>query len=227
MQARREESAKQPRDLYELGTIHELRFERPQALAAYREAWEVGKNLDHGFKYAHFAQKLNRFNEALSTYEALLNISTESQDRAATLNNLAMLYQDTQRLQKAEEAYGESLSIRRKLAEANPDAYLPDVAATLNNLAYFYLSVESITEAETHASEAERILHPLWQENPELHGNAMANILWTNALVSEAGRNPADEPCVLARRALEAAHDATLKQSIQQLINRLCPEFVG
>ena len=71
VQARREESA---RDLYELGTIHELRFEWPQALTAYREAWESGKDPDHGFKYAHLSQKLNRFNEAISTYEALLNI---------------------------------------------------------------------------------------------------------------------------------------------------------
>ena len=52
-----------------------------------------------------------------------------------TLNNLAVLYRATQRMQQAERAYDEALAIQRRLAEANPDAYLPDVALTLNNLA--------------------------------------------------------------------------------------------
>jgi len=38
-------------------------------------------------------------------------------------------------MKAAEEAYQEALSIRRELAKANPEAYLPDVARTLNNLA--------------------------------------------------------------------------------------------
>ena len=42
-----------------------------------------------------------------------------------TLNNLANLYSATQRMKEAEQAYAEALAIRRKLAEANPDAYLP------------------------------------------------------------------------------------------------------
>ena len=227
VQARRKESGKLPRDLYELGTIHELRFEWPQALAAYREAWELGRDPDHGFKYAHFAQKLNHFNEAIDAYEALLRIYTDPPDRAKTLNNITALYRATQRLQKAEEAYGEVLAIHRKLAEANPDAYLPDVATTLNNLAHFDHSAGRTQEAETNASESERIIDPLWQANPELHGNRMARILFTRAEACEATKQPAAEACALARRALAAAYDPALKQSIQQLIDRLCPESQG
>jgi tetratricopeptide (TPR) repeat protein len=457
VQSRRGESAKLPRDLYELGTIHALRFEWPQALAAYREAWELGKAPEHGFKYAVFAQKLNHFNEAIAAYEALLHIYTDPPDRAKTLNNLAVLYHDTQRINEAVQAYGEALDLRRKLAEANHDAYLPDVAMTLNNLAILYRATQRMKEAgqaygealatyrklaeanpgaylpdvamtlnnlanlysdtqrmkeagqaygealairrklaeanpdaylpyvahvlnnlailysatqrmkeagqaygealatyrklsqanpdaylpyvattlnnlgllysdtqrmkeaeqaygealvtyrelaeanpdaylpdvattlnnlanlysdtqrmkeagqaygealairrklaeanpdtylpyvattlnnlanldhltgrtqeaETHASEAERILEPLWQANPELHGNLMAKILWTRVLVSEASKKPAAEACALARRALAAAYDPALKQSIQQLIDRLCPASQG
>jgi tetratricopeptide (TPR) repeat protein len=82
VQARRAESERLPRDLYELGTIHELRFEWPQALAAFREAWQLGRDPEHGFKYAHFAAKLNHFPEAIAAYEALLQVYADPADRA-------------------------------------------------------------------------------------------------------------------------------------------------
>jgi hypothetical protein len=44
-----------------------------------------------------------------------------------TCEHLALLYSDTQRMKEAEEACQEALSIRRELAKANPDVYLPDV----------------------------------------------------------------------------------------------------
>ena len=128
VERRQAEADKLPRDLYELGTIHELRFEWPLTLAAYRQAWELGHDPDHGFNYARMAQKLNRFGEAIATYESLLGIYEKPEkpaDRASTLNNLAVLYSDTQRIQQAERAYDEALAIQRGLAEANPDAYLP------------------------------------------------------------------------------------------------------
>jgi Tetratricopeptide repeat len=356
VEARRADSAQLPRNLYELGTIHELRFEWPQALAAYREASERGKEPEYGFKYAHFAQKLNRFSDAIVGFEALLgvhmdpvnnlaNLYCDTQrmreaekaydealsirrelaasnpgaylpqvamtlnnlavmftltqrlpeaeqayvealstyrvlakanpgahlsDVAMALNNLANLCNDTRRVKQAEDIYGEALSIyrdlakanpdahisdiamslnnlglvygntqrtteaglahaealaiRRKLAAANPDAYLPDVATTLNNLASLHFSMGRINEAETEISEAVRILSPLWQANPGLHGNRLARTLFTHALISEATKAPLAEACEFAARALSAAYDPALKQAIQRLIDRLCPE---
>jgi tetratricopeptide (TPR) repeat protein len=408
VEARRADSAQLPRNLYELGTIHELRFEWPQALAAYREASERGKEPEYGFKYAHFAQKLNRFSDAIVGFEALLGVHMDPVNRASALNNLANLYCDTQRMREAEKAYDEALSIRRelaasnpgaylpqvamtlnnlavmftltqrlpeaeqayvealstyrvlakanpgahlsdvamalnnlanlcndtrrvkqaediygealsiyrdlakanpdahisdiamslnnlglvygntqrtteaelahtealairrklaaanpdaylpdvattlnnlglvygntqrtteaglahaealairrKLAAANPDAYLPDVATTLNNLASLHFSMGRINEAETEISEAVRILSPLWQANPGLHGNRLARTLFTHALISEATKAPLAEACEFAARALSAAYDPALKQAIQRLIDRLCPE---
>ena len=66
------------------------------------------------------------------------------------------------------------------------------------------------------------MLDPLWQANPKVHANLMARILWTRALVREAAKEPA-EACATARRALAAAWDPSLKESIQQLIDRLGP----
>ncbi len=154
VEMRRQEADKLPRDLYELGTIYELRFEWPQALAAYRQAWELGKNPNYGFQYAYSAQKLNRFSEAIAVYEALLEIYANHADRAHTLNNLANLFSDTQRMREAEEAFVEALSIYRKLAETNPGAYLTDVAMTLNNLANLFSATQRIREAEEAFGEA-------------------------------------------------------------------------
>jgi tetratricopeptide (TPR) repeat protein len=165
----KDEAAKLPRDLYELGTIHELRFEWPQALAAFREAWELGEDTDHGFKFAHFAQKLNHFNEAIAAYESLLRIYKAPSDRAVTLNNLAVLYRATQRLKQAEGAYAEALGIRRKLAEANPEAYLPDVAMTLNNLAILYSDTQRLQQAGEAYSESLDVYRKLAQANPEAY----------------------------------------------------------
>jgi tetratricopeptide (TPR) repeat protein len=130
VEMRRKETANLPRDLYELGVIHELRFEWPQALAAFRESWELGHDPEHGFKYALFAANLNHHAEAIAAFEALLRLYKDPSDRAGTLNNLGNLYRANNRMDDAEKAYDEALDLRRKLANANPDAYLPDVATT-------------------------------------------------------------------------------------------------
>lgn len=122
VEARRNETQKLPRDLFELGTIHELRFDWPNALAAYREAWQLDPNTEYGFKYAYSAQRQNHFAEAIGVYEIVQNILTDDEAVASTLNNLATLYRDMQRVKEAEEACREALSIRRKLAQANPKA---------------------------------------------------------------------------------------------------------
>ena len=165
------------------------------------------------------------YGEALAIRRRLAEVNPGAYmpDVAATLNNLANMYKDTQRMKEAEEAYGEALAAYRKLAEANPDAYMPNVAITLSNLAVLYSDTQRIGEAETTASEAERILAPPWRVNPELHGNQMARTLWRRALISDASVKPAAESCALARRALAAAYDPALKQEIQQLVDRLCP----
>ena len=75
-----------------------------------------------------------------------------------TLNNLAILYRDTQRLQEAEEAYQEALMTYRQLAKANAAAYLPNVATILNNLAILYRQTQRLQEAE-EAYQEEVLTH--------------------------------------------------------------------
>jgi tetratricopeptide (TPR) repeat protein len=217
-----------------------------QAETAYSEALAIRRKLAEANPDAYLPDVANTLNnlailfsdtqrmsqaetacsEALAIYRKLAEANPDAYlpSVAMTLNNLANLFSDTQRMSQAETAYSEALAIRRKLADANPGAYLPDVAMTLNNLAFLQFSEGSVEAAEASASEAIEILEPLWQANPELHGNLMARILWTRALIEEAAGKTA-EACALARRGLAAAYDPTIKESIQELIDGLCDQL--
>jgi tetratricopeptide (TPR) repeat protein len=71
------------------------------------------------------------------------------------LNNLGILYKDTQRFQQTEEVYQEALRIYRQLAEVNPSVHLLYVATVLNNLAVFYRDTHRRGEAMKMYQEAQ------------------------------------------------------------------------
>ena len=222
---RRAESAKLPQDLYELGTIHELRFEWPEALAAYREAWEVGKEAEHGFKYASVAQKLNRFADATTAFEALLPICAGAAERATVLNHLAALYSDTQRLQEAEKAYGEALAISLKLAEANPDVHQSDIADTLNNIAILYRNTKRMRKAEETFSGALATYRRLAKTDPETYMpdvaatlNNLGN-LYSDIPRPRKAEEAYREALAIRRRLAKANPDAYLSDVAETLNN--------
>ena len=96
---------------------------------------------------------------------------------ADTLNNLAGLHSDTQRLDFAEKEYTEALDIRRRLAEKNPEAYESDVALTLNNLALLHFHTQCLDSAEKEYTEALDIHRRLAEKNPEAYESYLANNL--------------------------------------------------
>jgi len=53
---------------------------------------------------------------------------------ASILHNLGVLQGDKNEFVQAEQSLQESLQIYRKLAQINPETYLPDVAMNLNSL---------------------------------------------------------------------------------------------
>ena len=73
-----------------------------------------------------------------------------------TCNNLAALYQNTQRPAEAEKLYTEALEIYRRLAAANPAFYEPNVAMTCYNFALL-CDKSDPEKAETLRKEAFRI----------------------------------------------------------------------
>ena len=167
--SRRSEAQMLPRDLFELGKLHELRFDWPNALRAYREAWELRQDPEFGFSYAYYARLQNHFTEAIAVYQNLLPTSRNPADRAMTLNNMAVLYRETQRMKDAEAAFVEALSIRHELAKANPEAYLPIVAMTLNNMAILYRDTQRMKDAEAAYGEALSKYRELAKANPEAY----------------------------------------------------------
>ncbi len=65
--------------------------------------------------------------------------------------------------------YREALKHYRSLAEANPEAFLPDLAQTLVNMSIFYFQVvPDKTKSIAYAQEARDILMPLCQQVPHL-----------------------------------------------------------
>ena len=178
----------------------------PEAIAAFREAYELAEKepestslrveAARGLGRAYWRQR--RFHEsekmltvALELVRALPEASRSQV--ASVLNSLALLYSDTQRVREAERAYDEALSLRRQLAEDDPQG-LPDVAVTLNNLANLYVSAQRMREAEKAYDEALSIRRRLAEANPQalpdvaITLNNLANLYRSTQRMREAER---------------------------------------
>ena len=92
----------------------------------------------------------------METYKRLAEGNPQAYEPyvAMTLNNLANLYSDTQRLDESEQLYMEALEIRRRLAKGNPQVYEPDVAATLGGWAFMKNKLGQFKKAEQMSMEA-------------------------------------------------------------------------
>jgi len=162
---------------YSRAQVYGLQFEPTKALPHYAKAYQYRpENPEYGHAYAtalleqkQYAAAEPIFLKALTIYRALAeaNPAAYRPDVAMTLNNLANLYRDTQRLGEAEQAYREALTIRRALAETNPAAYRPDVATTLNNLAVLYSDTQRLGEALAAAQEAVELYRALAAQRPD------------------------------------------------------------
>jgi len=217
------QNRKQAQSYRKLGRIQELRFDWNAAISAYRKAFELEATVENGFQFAYLAQKQNRHKEAIAAYEAVLRLSPDA--AILVLNNLAVLYRATQRMREAETSYTEALSLRRKLAEANPEAYLPDVAMTLNNLAILYRATQRMREAETSYTEALSLYRKLAEANPEAYLpdvamtlNNLANLYSDTQRMRDA-ETSYTEALSLRRKLAEANPEAYLPDVAMTLNN--------
>jgi tetratricopeptide (TPR) repeat protein len=158
---------------FTMGRIEELQFNPQAALPHYQIAYRLAPD---DFFYAHALATLlweqKQFSQALPVFEQALKLARAAADRsrvAMTLNNLANLYRNTNRLGEAEAAYQEALALRRDLAKDNPSAYRPDVAMTLNNLAILYKDTNRLKEAEAAYQEALALYRDLAKDNPSAY----------------------------------------------------------
>ena len=149
-----------------------------QAIQYTRENLTVEELAERLFEYGNFLQDNNQFHrieeyyqEALEIYECLAKANPEAYeaDVAMTLNNLAILYHNTQRLDKAEEYYLRAKEIYERLAKAHPEAYEAKVALTLNNLAALYSDTQRFDKAEEYYLRALEIYERLAKAHPEAY----------------------------------------------------------
>ena len=162
------------------------------ACNAYERAVELTRN---HLSQAELADRLNDYycflheNNQYTKCEAYIEVSvsiradlcredpeTYEPDLAASYNNLANLYSDTQRFQESEAMYKLALAIRQRLAKANPLAYEPDLAQSYNNLAILYSDTQRFQESEAMYKLAIAIRERLAKANqqayePDLSGS--------------------------------------------------------
>ncbi len=84
-----------------------------------------------------------------------------------SLNNLGNRLSELGRREEALTATQEAVGIYRQLAQANPQAFLPDLATSLNNLGYMLSALGRREEALTATQEAVEIRRKLAQANPQ------------------------------------------------------------
>jgi tetratricopeptide (TPR) repeat protein len=112
--------------------VFDLQFQPLAALPHYAKAYQYRPdNPAYAQAYAITLQTQHEYGKAEPVYVAVLQTFRDPTatapvaylpDIARTLNNLGLLYSDTQRFAKAEEAHQEAIRTYRELAAANPAA---------------------------------------------------------------------------------------------------------
>ena len=124
------------------------------------------------FLFANFLAEHNQLEKAENYYYQCLNdfaLSLTDSDKADTLNNLANLHRKQNNYELALMEFKEALEIGIKLAEINPETYLPDVARTLNNLAILHKDQNNHELALKEFNEALKIRRKLAETNPNTY----------------------------------------------------------
>ena len=96
---------------------------------------------------------------------------------AQSLENLAKLHADSNRLEDAEREYAEALRIYRHLSRSTPEDHESNMATTLNNLGKLHAKLNRHNEAESEYKEALAIRRRLATSNPERYDAEVANTL--------------------------------------------------
>lgn len=163
--------------LYQLYTIAIAKFDNEKAQYYIETRAELDTaNPGWQFDAGYYCQEQNDFIKSNKYYSRAIEIYRRfakenpkiyEPDLASTLNNLAILYKNTQHITESEAMYLEALESYKRLAKNNPKEYKPYVARTLNNLALLYSNTQRFSESETMYLEALEIRRNLAQINPQ------------------------------------------------------------
>ncbi len=137
------------------------------AKASHEEAWAFLDKLDARLPYPERTLSLREL--IAKVWESklqMLPLGAEA-SRAGLLNSLGVALSALGRREDALKAVQEALDIYRKLAETNPQAFLPDLAMSLNNLGTMLSDLGRREDALKAAQEAGDIYRKLAETNPQ------------------------------------------------------------
>jgi len=134
--------------------------EHPKAIAAYQRSLEIYKKLTSTHRdvflpyeaatlnslailYAssqELEKAIDHMQQTIDAYHSLSDSHPEQYIHylATSLHNMGLFYFEGKNYQKAEHFFSEALSLRRKMALDEPEAFGPDVCATALNLVELY-----------------------------------------------------------------------------------------
>jgi tetratricopeptide (TPR) repeat protein len=149
-----------------------------QACEAYEKAIELSEIIHYGrivpilYSYACLLQDFNRMTECIPVFERTVHFLRYDANRdervypllAITLNDLADVHSNLYHFKEAEDAYQESLAIRRKLAESGGELNLKDLYQTLEKMAFFYFRAHKYDESDKAYDEALEIVTALKEQ---------------------------------------------------------------
>jgi hypothetical protein len=206
-----------------------------EARGFYERLIELAPTTENHFNYARMLQSLNDFEEAISHYEAVLQLHQELSDHnteayklsvVTTLNNLGILLCQTNEFKRAQDCYQEVLQIYQDLSKQNPEAYKPNTARTLNNLGNLFKKINEHEQAKGYYKRALKIRRQLARQNPEIYKsevaethNNLGNLLKNTHKYKEA-RSHYIKALRIYRKLEELSPDS-YKPSIARVLNNL------
>ena len=147
---------------------------------------------------------------AVTVWETLRDATNDAAEKARCLNNLGVRLGALGRREAALAATEEAVTIRRTLAQEQPDAFLPDLAMSLNNLGGDLSALGRREAALAAIEEAVTIRRTLAQARPDAFLPNLANCLNNLGIgLSELGRREA----ALAATEEAVMHYRTLAQA--------------
>ena len=212
------------------GKLQVLSGQYDAAQLQYETALQIDTpSYETWFDYAYFLNQQRQITKAISAYESCLPLARarkEQYEVAAVLNNLAMLYDNDNRLPAALAAYEEALKIRHELAAQNRATYLPDVAMTLNNLGILHYKENRLPAALAAFDEALKIKRELAAQNRAAYLPTVATTLHNlGTLHNKENRLPAAlaayEEALKIRRELAAQNRAAYLPDVAATLHNL------
>ncbi|MDR2495980.1 MAG: tetratricopeptide repeat protein [Tannerellaceae bacterium] len=145
-----------------------------EACGNYNMAVDTWPSFDNTLAAAKFYYSLNRFREAQGYLKHCLEMELSAEQRASVLNNLGMIFWQSNEYSEAEKAYAEALEIARRLNDEDPQTYKPGLAVTLNNLGALCGDKGEYGQAEERYNEALEIYRELAKKDSDKYNPVLA-----------------------------------------------------